>query len=209
MLGEQVLAVDYEDAVQQVDLDQDRAVPALLVVDAGRLDGALGVLARLHSAARNLLVTAAGDHLHLAVLAGVVALDGGDECTGDLRAGCVAAGVRAGVVWVNDHHKNDPRSVWGGWGESGYGKENGWAALKEHQRKRSIIVRTAPGFDDWFGGGTQDPVEKLVNKLVGAGRQSPLLRVKAEKSRDVVRQQGEKFDLLSAYEGLELALGDE
>lgn len=71
------------------------------------------------------------------------------------RAHRVAAGVRAGVVWVNDHHKNDPRSVWGGWGESGYGKENGWAALKEHMRKRSVIVRTAPGFDDWFGGGTR------------------------------------------------------
>ncbi len=71
------------------------------------------------------------------------------------RAHRVAAGVRAGVVWVNDHHKNDPRSVWGGWGESGYGKENGWAALKEHMRKRSVIIRTAPSFDDWFGGGTR------------------------------------------------------
>ncbi|MSQ54547.1 MAG: aldehyde dehydrogenase family protein [Betaproteobacteria bacterium] len=71
------------------------------------------------------------------------------------RAHRVAAGVRAGVVWVNDHHKNDPRSIWGGWGESGYGKENGWAALKEHMRKRSVIIRTAPQFDDWFGGGNR------------------------------------------------------
>jgi acyl-CoA reductase-like NAD-dependent aldehyde dehydrogenase len=71
------------------------------------------------------------------------------------RAHRFAGAVRAGVVWVNDHHKNDPRSVWGGWGDSGWGKENGWAALKEHMRARSIIVRTASQFDDWFGGGTR------------------------------------------------------
>lgn len=71
------------------------------------------------------------------------------------RAHRFAAAVRAGVVWVNDHHKNDPRSVWGGWGDSGWGKENGWAALKEHMRARSIIVRTAPHFDDWFAGGAR------------------------------------------------------
>ncbi|MCC7272706.1 MAG: aldehyde dehydrogenase family protein [Alphaproteobacteria bacterium] len=69
------------------------------------------------------------------------------------RAHRLAAEVRAGVVWINDHHKNDPRSVWGGFGESGYGKENGWDALRSYMRKRSIVVRTAPAFDDWFGGG--------------------------------------------------------
>ena len=40
--------------------------------------------------------------------------------------------------------------------------------------------------------------EKLVTKLVGAGRQSPLLRVKAEKSRDVLRLEEELSDLLTA-----------
>ncbi|WP_374315463.1 ParB/RepB/Spo0J family partition protein [Aquabacterium sp.] len=40
--------------------------------------------------------------------------------------------------------------------------------------------------------------EKLVTKLVGAGRQSPLLRVKAEKSRDVVRLEEELSDVLTA-----------
>ncbi|MGE0714899.1 MAG: aldehyde dehydrogenase family protein [Alphaproteobacteria bacterium] len=69
------------------------------------------------------------------------------------RAHRLAAEVRAGVVWINDHHKNDPRSVWGGFGESGYGKENGWDALRSYMRKRSIVIRTAPTFDDWFAGG--------------------------------------------------------
>ncbi|MDQ0394364.1 aldehyde dehydrogenase family protein [Labrys monachus] len=69
------------------------------------------------------------------------------------RAHRVAGAVRAGIVWINDHHKNDPRSIWGGYANSGYGKENGWDALKSYQRKRSVVVRTAPKFDDWFGGG--------------------------------------------------------
>ncbi|MBZ9935750.1 aldehyde dehydrogenase family protein [Mesorhizobium sp. BR1-1-16] len=69
------------------------------------------------------------------------------------RAHRVAGRIRAGMVWVNDHHKNDPRSIWGGFGDSGYGRENGWDALKSYQRKRNVVVSTATGFDDWFAGG--------------------------------------------------------
>lgn len=68
------------------------------------------------------------------------------------RAHRMAHAIKAGVIWINDHHKNDPRSVWGGWDASGYGKENGWDALKSYLKKRSVVVRTAPTFDDWFGG---------------------------------------------------------
>lgn len=69
------------------------------------------------------------------------------------RAHRVASQVRAGVTWINDHHKNDPRSIWGGYGASGYGKENGWDALKSYMNKGSIVVRTQEHFDDWFQGG--------------------------------------------------------
>ncbi|SLN75491.1 aldehyde dehydrogenase family protein [Oceanibacterium hippocampi] len=71
------------------------------------------------------------------------------------RAHRLAATVRAGVIWINDHHKNDPRSIWGGFGESGYGKENGWDALRSRMRKRSVVIRTASRFDDWFAGGAR------------------------------------------------------
>lgn len=40
--------------------------------------------------------------------------------------------------------------------------------------------------------------EKLVNKLQGAGRQTPLLSVRKDKSRDVVRLEEELSDLLAA-----------
>ncbi len=69
------------------------------------------------------------------------------------RAHRFAGRIRAGMIWINDHHKNDPRSIWGGFGDSGYGRENGWDALKSYQRKRNVVVSTAPGFDDWFAGG--------------------------------------------------------
>jgi len=70
-----------------------------------------------------------------------------------MRAHRLAGSLQAGVIWINDHHKNDPRSVWGGWGASGYGKENGWDALKSYMKKKSVVVRTNPKFDDWFAGG--------------------------------------------------------
>lgn len=74
--------------------------------------------------------------------------------TGNIhRAHRVASQVRAGVTWINDHHKNDPRSIWGGYGASGYGKENGWDALKSYMNKGSVVVRTQEHFDDWFQGG--------------------------------------------------------
>jgi acyl-CoA reductase-like NAD-dependent aldehyde dehydrogenase len=72
-----------------------------------------------------------------------------------LRGHRVAGQVRAGVTWINDHHKNDPRSIWGGCGASGYGKENGWDALKSYMTKGSVVVRTQERFDDWFAGGNR------------------------------------------------------
>lgn len=72
-----------------------------------------------------------------------------------LRAHRVAGRVRAGVTWINDHHKNDPRSIWGGFAASGYGKENGWDALTSYLVKSSVIVRTEETFADWFAGGNR------------------------------------------------------
>ncbi|MBL6845794.1 MAG: aldehyde dehydrogenase family protein, partial [Planktomarina sp.] len=63
--------------------------------------------------------------------------------------------IRGGIIWLNDHHRNDPRSVWGGVRDSGFGKENGWDALRGYLTKKSIVVRTEPGFDDWFAGGSR------------------------------------------------------
>lgn len=68
------------------------------------------------------------------------------------RAHRVVKKLNAGIVWINDHHKNDPASIWGGFGSSGYGKENGWNALHEYSKEQNVVVRLAPDFPDWYGG---------------------------------------------------------
>ena len=37
----------------------------------------------------------------------------------------VASGLRAGVIWANTYNQFDPTSPFGGYGESGYGREGG------------------------------------------------------------------------------------
>lgn len=70
-----------------------------------------------------------------------------------MRAHRVTDRLKAGVAWINDHHKNDPRSIWGGSGDSGYGHENGWDALLGYLIKGSVTVRTSEDYSDWFAGG--------------------------------------------------------
>ena len=53
----------------------------------------------------------------------------------------VAQGVRAGIVWVNAHHRNDPSSPWGGFGHSGVGRENSKAAINHYSELKSVYVR--------------------------------------------------------------------
>ena len=47
------------------------------------------------------------------------------------RAHRVAHALKSGTVWVNDHHRIDPASPWGGFKDSGIGTENGVAALED------------------------------------------------------------------------------
>ncbi len=67
------------------------------------------------------------------------------------RAHRVAQAIQAGVVWINDHHRIDPASPWGGFKDSGIGRENGWEALHEYTESQSIIVNMDPTPSDWFG----------------------------------------------------------
>ena len=55
-----------------------------------------------------------------------------------------------GIVWINDHHRNDPSSPWGGMKDSGIGRENGFSAYHEYTQTRSVVVRTDPSSFDWF-----------------------------------------------------------
>jgi aldehyde dehydrogenase (NAD+) len=56
------------------------------------------------------------------------------------RAHRVAAGLRAGTVWVNTYNVYHPASPFGGYRESGFGRELGAAALDAYLEKKSIWV---------------------------------------------------------------------
>lgn len=67
-----------------------------------------------------------------------------------MRAHRVAEEMDVGIVWINDHHRNDPSSPWGGTKDSGVGRENGLNALHEYTQARSVVVRTEDSKWDWF-----------------------------------------------------------
>ncbi len=70
------------------------------------------------------------------------------------RAHRVAGRLQFGMVWVNDHHRLDPSSPWGGLRDSGAGREGGWESFHDFTHLRSVTVRTAQEAVDWYGGET-------------------------------------------------------
>lgn len=63
----------------------------------------------------------------------------------------VAEKIDAGIVWINGHHLNDPSSPWGGFKESGLGKENGVEAFEGYTKLKSTIInygKEPTWFDD-------------------------------------------------------------
>jgi acyl-CoA reductase-like NAD-dependent aldehyde dehydrogenase len=70
------------------------------------------------------------------------------------RAHRVASKVKAGIVWVNDHHRLDPASPWGGVGDSGIGREGGTESFDDHFNVKSVMVATGDATQgapfDWY-----------------------------------------------------------
>ncbi len=62
----------------------------------------------------------------------------------------VAQSIDAGIVWVNDHHRIDPASPWGGFKDSGIGKENGIVCYEGYTKLQSIVVKLSDEPFDWF-----------------------------------------------------------
>jgi acyl-CoA reductase-like NAD-dependent aldehyde dehydrogenase len=72
--------------------------------------------------------------------------------TNDIRrANRVARGVQAGTVWVNNYRTTHWQAPFGGYKQSGFGRENGVEALQEFVQTKSIITdygtTTADPFD--------------------------------------------------------------
>jgi acyl-CoA reductase-like NAD-dependent aldehyde dehydrogenase len=71
------------------------------------------------------------------------------------RAHRVAASLLHGIVWVNDHHRLDPASPWGGARDSGIGREGGWESFHDFTQVRATTIRTAEDSVDWYGGANE------------------------------------------------------
>jgi len=66
------------------------------------------------------------------------------------RAHRVASRLRCGIVWVNDHHRLDPASPWGGVGASGIGRECGTESFDAHFQTKSVMVKIDDQPFDWY-----------------------------------------------------------
>jgi aldehyde dehydrogenase (NAD+) len=65
------------------------------------------------------------------------------------RAHRFAKAIKAGMVWINSYKRVHPASPFGGVGESGYGREMGFEAMRDYTQPKSVWVNvdaTIPPF---------------------------------------------------------------
>ena len=67
------------------------------------------------------------------------------------RAHRVARDVIAGVIWINDHHRLHPAVPWGGFKDSGFGREGSFDFINEYTAPKYVCVRVDPQPVDWYG----------------------------------------------------------
>ncbi|MGH3383106.1 MAG: aldehyde dehydrogenase family protein [Nocardioidaceae bacterium] len=68
------------------------------------------------------------------------------------KAERVAARLRMGTVWINDYHPYVPQAEWGGYKQSGVGRELGRAGLDEYRETKHVWHNVRPTPQRWFGG---------------------------------------------------------
>ncbi|WP_439031613.1 aldehyde dehydrogenase family protein [Gordonia terrae] len=66
------------------------------------------------------------------------------------RARRIARRIRAGTVWVNDFGPYLPEAEWGGYGQSGFGRELGPTGLAEYREAKHVYENLRPGVTGWF-----------------------------------------------------------
>jgi len=68
------------------------------------------------------------------------------------KAQRVAARMRMGTVWINDYHPYVPQAEWGGYKQSGFGRELGEAGLAEYRETKHVWHNIRPTEQRWFDG---------------------------------------------------------
>ncbi|MDQ8705002.1 aldehyde dehydrogenase family protein [Streptomyces sp. LHD-70] len=80
----------------------------------------------------------------------IYGLAGGVFTQDEAKARRVASGLRMGTVWINDFHPYVPQAEWGGYKQSGTGRELGPAGLAEYRETKHIWRNTRPVPQGWF-----------------------------------------------------------
>ena len=68
------------------------------------------------------------------------------------RAQRVAGRLRHGTVWINDYNTYLPQAEWGGFKQSGIGRELGPSGLDEYREAKHIWQNLSPAPTGWFSG---------------------------------------------------------
>ncbi|WP_019854538.1 aldehyde dehydrogenase family protein [Actinopolyspora mortivallis] len=68
------------------------------------------------------------------------------------KAQRVANRMRHGTVWINDFHPYLPQAEWGGFKQSGIGRELGGGGLREYQEAKHVYQNLRPEPQRWFSG---------------------------------------------------------
>jgi betaine-aldehyde dehydrogenase len=66
------------------------------------------------------------------------------------RAHRFARELRAGMVWINSYKRVNPGSPFGGVGQSGYGREMGFDAMREYTQVKSVWVNVDAQIPAWY-----------------------------------------------------------
>jgi acyl-CoA reductase-like NAD-dependent aldehyde dehydrogenase len=66
------------------------------------------------------------------------------------RAHRVAAGIAAGLIWVNTTRTINHLVPFGGYKQSGYGREGGQAVMEHYTRIKSVWVDLQDDLPNWY-----------------------------------------------------------
>ena len=62
----------------------------------------------------------------------------------------VSRKLRHGTIWINDYHPYLPQAEWGGFKQSGVGRELGITGMEEYTVSKHIYENTEPAVSGWF-----------------------------------------------------------
>ena len=80
------------------------------------------------------------DRLRETALLGAFGLAGAVFTSDENRANRVAANLQAGIVWINDYNITPPEVPFGGYKQSGIGRENGLQAIEHYTQIKTVYT---------------------------------------------------------------------